>query len=156
MNYKLIENYGIKEETVFEIGVFSILWNILEEKYFEKNLTNDKIETVARNVYSVDLIPYCKALIDALLEYLNENKETITIDKIRTKLYSSGFRGHYSKMEQAILGENDNEELFCGSLLLLYRLRNNLFHGEKTPISLNDQITLFKKANLLINKLLEN
>ena len=42
MEYKQIIRCGVKEETILEIGKFSILWNMLEERHFDKYMTDKK------------------------------------------------------------------------------------------------------------------
>lgn len=57
-------------------------------------------------------------------------------------------------MEKTILGKSSNVELLIGSLHLLLRLRNNLFHGEKDPYKISAQLELFRASNILLDKLL--
>jgi len=154
MEYKQIIRCGVKEETILEIGKFSILWNMLEERYFDKCMTDKKVPDVANFIYSDNIQQYCLNLVHALLKYLNEDKKTITIEKIRKKLYSESWNGSYSEMERTILGKSNNVELLIGSMLLLLRLRNNLFHGEKDTYKINAQLELFSAANTLLDKLL--
>ena len=154
MEYKQIIRCGVNKETILEIGQFSILWNMLEERYFDKYMTDRKVTDVANFIYSDHIQQYCLNLVNALLKYLNEDKTTISIEKIKDKLYSENWNGSYPEMEKTILGKSSNVELLIGSLLLLLRLRNNLFHGEKDPYKINAQIELFRASNILLDKLL--
>ncbi len=42
-----------------------------------------------------------------------------------------------------------------GCLIVIYRLRNNLFHGEKWQYYLQDQLTNFSQANKFIKQLIQ-
>lgn len=79
MEYKQIIRCGVNKETILEIGKFSILWNMLEERYFDKYMTDRKIADVANFIYSDHIQQCCLNLVNALLKYLNEDKTTITI-----------------------------------------------------------------------------
>ena len=51
--------------------------------------------------------------------------------------------------------ETEPKEILKALLYILYRFRNNLFHGEKEVVRLNGQIENFKVANDLLAKVLE-
>ena len=49
--------------------------------------------------------------------------------------------------------EQKEEDLGCGCLLVIYRIRNNLMHGLKCIEQLNDQIKLFEAVNDVLETL---
>ncbi len=50
-------------------------------------------------------------------------------------------------VEKCLLGEKSDDENFVAILLIIYRFRNNLFHGEKFPNTLNTYEKPFKTIN---------
>ena len=49
--------------------------------------------------------------------------------------------------------KQDSEDLRCGCLLVIHRLRNNLMHGLKLIEELNEQLTLFQAANEVLESI---
>ena len=63
----------INDKTVFSIGKFSILWNYLEKKKFDKFFKDYKIKGFSiQNVN--DLNEECKSLINYFIEFCNEHQ----------------------------------------------------------------------------------
>lgn len=49
--------------------------------------------------------------------------------------------------------EQKEEDVRCGCLLVIYRIRNNLMHGLKCIEQLNDQLKLFEAVNGVLETL---
>ena len=49
--------------------------------------------------------------------------------------------------------EQKEDDLRCGCLLVIYRIRNNLMHGLKCIEQLNDQLELFQAVNGVLESL---
>ena len=49
--------------------------------------------------------------------------------------------------------EQEEDDLRCGCLLVIYRIRNNLMHGLKCIEQLNDQLELFQTVNGVLESL---
>lgn len=50
---------------------------------------------------------------------------------------------------------NDPRDRLLAALMIVWRFRNNLFHGEKWAYQLQDQLSNFTNANALLMRLLE-
>lgn len=73
----------------------------------------------------------------------------LELDYIRDSLHPGNARASTEDdmqiMRQFLAQEGD--DLLCGCLLAIYRIRNNLMHGLKIPEELDGQIELFRAAN---------
>ena len=49
--------------------------------------------------------------------------------------------------------KQEEDDLRCGCLLVIYRIRNNLMHGLKCIEQLNDQFELFQAVNGVLESL---
>lgn len=178
--HQFIKNINVSNETILELGKFSILWakfeleycnNQCSDKLFFNNKiflnssknVNDKNTITARNNFrnycnfKLNFKELSHNLIDSLLNYFNQTKETITPKIIHESLYSKNFKCYYTQVDDIICNNiTNNEELLLGSLLIIFRLRNNLFHGLKDCYSINNQIHIFKNCNCFLDFLLNN
>ena len=184
MEETFIERIGASKEIVEELGKFSLLWAQFELEYcanncFDKLFFNDvEFEKFLLNVngqekknnyiflrenflklfnFNTNLKPLIKNIISALLKYLHKTKETITPEFIHEKLYSNSFTAYYPQVDNIICNNiNDNQELLLGGLLIVFRLRNNLFHGLKDCYTIDKQIEIFKSCNRFLDFLLNH
>ena len=184
MKNTFIERIGASKEIIEELGKFSLLWAQFELEYCENNCSdklffNDiEFEKFLQNVnsqekkskyslsrekffaicnFNFDFKLLIENLITELLKYLHMTKETITPEFIHKKLYSSNFTSYYSQVDNIICNSvNDNRELILGGLLIVFRLRNNLFHGLKDCYSIDKQIEIFKSCNRFLDFLVNH
>lgn len=182
MEKTFIERIGASKEIIEELGKFSLLWAQFELEYCGNNCSdklflNDKeFEKFLQNVnnqekkdkytlsrekflglcnFKLDFKSLIENLIAELLKYLKKTRKTITPEFIHEKLYSSNFTSYYSQVDNIICNNiNDNRELFLGGLLIIFRLRNNLFHGLKDCYSIDKQMEIFKSCNRFLDYLL--
>ena len=56
-------------------------------------------------------------------------------------------------MQMFLLQIGNDDELVCGCLLIIHRIRNNMMHGLKVIKELNDQIELFRSANEVLESI---
>ena len=85
------------------------------------------------------------------MSYLNINKQKITKDFIKQKLYSTNRNEYQIEVENVLKNDLHGKELQIGTMLILLRLRNNMFHGLKDCCNINKQLNLFISANDLLN-----
>lgn len=153
--YNFIKETGVTNEMISILGEFSFLWAQFELIYFINGCNISKIRNLTFNISNFKVYDeLCNNFINALLDYLNESKETITIDKIHNKLYSTDFKKFYPEIDDVIKKNICGKDLIKGSIFILFRLRNNMFHGLKDCYNINFQKNLFICANILINQLI--
>lgn len=142
----IIKENKLNDELVMEIGRFSILWNCFE-RYQCDNLCNPK---KIKSVYS--LLSINKEKQAKLAKVLNKRRSwfgQVIPEYVETGLYPGNARQNQEEdrllMEKFM--EQSEDDLRCGCLLVIYRIRNNLMHGLKCIEQLNDQLELFQAVN---------
>lgn len=148
----LIQGYDLQKTTVLEVGKFAILWNCFERYWCDNNCNPSKIKSIA-NTVPVDV----KAQAH-LAEVLNERRHwfgQLEMDYVRDSLHPGNARASTDEdmriMRQFM--EQTGDELNCGCLLVLYRIRNNLMHGMKHIEELDGQIKLFRAASAVLESI---
>lgn len=142
----LIKEHDLEESTVLEIGKFAILWNWFEHSWCNNNCNSQVIRRIAKT------IPINKEKLNQLANVLNERCSwscQLKTDYILISLHPQNSRMSSKNDIETMLQfmEQTGEDLNCGCLLVLNRIRNNLMHGIKRIEDLNGQIELFKAAN---------
>ncbi len=136
----------ISEEDIQSVLYFALMWNLFELRACNKFATTASIADKVNEVYGRGLLrlpdfsPYLAYYRD---RYLSEGE---TNDKFARLNFR---RSDKKELVEAVLkGELDDiNNIVLALLLIILRLRNNLFHGEKDIYKLNYQIDNFKIAN---------
>jgi hypothetical protein len=128
---------GLSDATYATVSSFTMLWN-----YFEQTRCNNGAgPEVLRGL--ADSIDAQSALPDALLEALAYWTDRYVEGGDTNSLFDGlNFRPKDDRamVEAAVKGQtNSPRDVFLALLTIVYRLRNNLFHGLKTIEMLNDQ-----------------
>lgn len=142
---------SFEEEELSSIKNFALIWNI-----FEGNLCNSKfsIQTIENKInnstFSIsdfqDQIAYFK------MRYADNNT-------INNRFYSLNFRKNdrIDFVKKVLLNSNKNtKDILLAITIIIYRLRNNLFHGLKNMYSIEGQRDNFMNSNLFLMKLIDN
>ena len=141
-----IKGFEVMDATVMEIGKFSILWNCFERDWCDNNCNPAKIKSI------VDWLHIDQEKQACLASVLNERRlwfEQLEIDYVRDSLHPGNARASTEEDMQVMRRflAQEGDELTCGCLLVIYRIRNNLMHGLKLIKELDGQIVLFRAAN---------
>lgn len=150
MEETFIERIGASKEIIEELGKFSLLWNAFECNLFNQECSVNNIKNFD-DYDSINNETYYINLINELLSYLNVNRQEITKDFIKQKLYSTNRNEYQIEVENVLKNDLHGKELQIGTMLILLRLRNNMFHGLKDCYNINKQLNLFISANALLN-----
>lgn len=150
----------VSSETLMELGKFSLLWAQFELVYFDNDCTSNKLRYLNNvskfnTIYDKLLTPM-QQLVSELLDYLEETKETITLNDFHKRLYSQEYKGYFTEADNVIKNDTQGLELILGVLQIIFRLRSNLFHGLKDCYAINKQVDLFKKVNAVLNAFIIN
>ena len=134
---------------------FSLLWSYFEGTRLDNKPKIKAIENYAKSIeldisfYESNIAGYLKYLRDryfvngAFTQFyidLNLKKASIAEEKVNKMLQGNNI----SKVDELI-----------GCLVIIYRLRNNLFHGEKWHYNLQGQYENFTKASDLLMALMD-
>lgn len=147
-------NYvDLNELRLTSIFYFPLIWNI-----FEKELCNKRayIKPHAKNISRKYAALVNAEVLSNVFSYF---KERYISDEQETSLFTNfEFQDCEIKKETLkILKSSDNTNILQLKALLYiaFRLRNNLFHGEKDVNKLYEQNENFKQINLLLMALID-
>jgi hypothetical protein len=150
---------NIKNETIFEVGKFAILWNIFERFNCNFNCTCNKIIEMEKSLESLDKKPF-EEFVAILKTRACERRLNID-DYVNNNIYpangariNQNDRTRYIPLVIDFINSNGEKSL-TGALLAIYRIRNNMFHGLKGYNELEEQIGLFKAMNTVLEEVIK-
>ncbi len=156
--YLVSEN--IDDKIIFEIGKFTILWNMFEREC----KCNASTENIKEYLYD-KVNKYDDKIFGDFVKTIKERaKKSCGGDNylntyILTKLYPTDDNrarvGRNEKKEEVPIVQkffiNSNKENMVGAFLAIKRIRNNMFHGLKEQFFLE----FFESINAVLQKILE-
>ena len=138
-----INNRELNEQTVMEIGKFTILWNIFEKEKCENDCSTDKLaKLVSRRNTNINW--------QNLATTLTERRDLYNEDTPRYINERLSLGRGIKEIEKICIRDFINSSgrtSLIGGLLAIYRIRNNMFHGLKDWTELDSQFELFVKLN---------
>jgi hypothetical protein len=142
---------NLTEEGLQEIRDFTLLWNILENKVFDTHFSISRLQQfiVAKGLQL--------GAFDELLTYFR-NRYCLN-GQINERYAYLNFRENDKEplVRRVLLGgESTDHEKILAIGIVVYRYRNNLFHGEKDFAQLDGQTDNFRNANKFIMILLDS
>lgn len=153
LEQKVPEFALLPENEKSEIIDFSLLWS-----FFEGTILNGKANVPTFRTFVGNLEQ------NGTLDQLDFNDYWAYLRKryLINGDYSEYFHylyvdksGNPPEVHQMLKGQSPSKAvLLIGCLIVIYRLRNNLFHGEKWRYQLQDQYANFRQANSLLIKLM--
>lgn len=150
----------IDYQTLEPILSFTLMWNLFETVVCSRNASDRAIRQSVNRAYDAGLLKH-EDFGDFLAFFRKRYVEDGNIEELPGRLLSS--RGSTSReqahivlLEDVLKGESTDVHNVVFSLLFIaYRIRNNLFHGEKNVFTLNTQVELFKAVNALLGRYLQ-
>ena len=129
-----------------EIVVFPLLWSLYEHKYGNRIMVFEKLKDCLdkRRSFDSEWMYFQK-------RYAPNGK--INIDHLNALFYRSTGRKF---LEKTLVAENCcTPNKVKALLVIIYRLRNNFFHGTKWKRDFEDQHENFRHANKILRKIIE-
>ena len=153
LNY-YFERFDIDENRIKPILYFSLLWNLFENTYFtdDNHLSAPKLIKLSELSY----------------EALNDDELNPIFDFFKNRYYQNliinnrfnllQIHQHHIELCREILIKDIPTKLEKTKFLFLviHRFRNNLFHGRKTPRTLNIYEDAFNRINSFLMKFIES
>lgn len=142
-------------DSIDRVRNFVFLWNLFETFACDRDANIGTIDKAVKNLNLIEPISSetYKPYVDYFSKrYFNPNGDTdLSVDGLGFK--NRGKDLDAKKKVVAVLKreEADPEAVLKALLYILYRLRNNLFHGNKSVISLNTQVDNFIAANKILS-----
>lgn len=136
-----------------EIVAFAFLWSLFEARIMDNSATAQTIRlkvdewqaegTLEADQYDPDLSYFCN-------RYFADGSPTHHFGNLHLRA-----RDHPGLVRQVIEGANtDPRDRLLALLMIVWRIRNNLFHGEKWAYGLRDQSGNFHHANAVLMRVL--
>lgn len=137
-----------------EMFRFTLLWSLFENKLLEneyKRYTSEKIESSIKKLKS-DL--YIEDFRDSLDYFKDRYKDQEKFNRLAFK------KNDKKELVENVLFHNEQniEDIVSALLIIVYRIRNNFFHGAKWQYELTGQYDPFENfqiCNKILEKILE-
>ena len=148
-----VYNYDeLRTNTKKAIYNFSLVWSFFECYIFDTTFSISKIQKKLNGLNDQRL-----SILDH--EYNYFRNRYISNETINSLFEDLKFRANDKKdfvADCLINVETTNKDKTEALIIIIYRLRNNLFHGVKWDTNLNDQIDNFNFSCSTLIKLIEN
>ncbi len=143
---------GLSEREKTAIMDFALLWSFFESRCLSNNASIHKIRDYVQQLPepAVNAVEIERITAYFRARYMENGEYTQRYQYLR--LERSRNPQEVSKM---LLGEAGGREALTGCLVILYRYRNNLFHGEKWENEVQGQQENFGRATLLLRQLMD-
>lgn len=134
------------DEAISSVASFTLLWSYFEDHFFEKNFKLEKIQDFTDQCYMQT------ELVESLDEqwiffrdryFTNGSCNFYKLFTLDDSLPKGSSLKAYKKVLVAL--ETNNDVMYA-VLVIVYRIRNNLFHGNKPLETLNEQVSLLENA----------
>jgi len=139
----------LTRDQIERVRNFSLLWNLFEGMVCNRNASITAIELAVLELQRRDKLnvddheKFLKYFVD---RYISNGETNHRFDRLNLR------RNDRRELVEAVLKGNETspEKILLAILIIVFRYRNNLFHGEKSIYELPDQIDNFRNANQLL------
>lgn len=151
------EKYSVslRDKDYSVLTEFLLLWNLFEAKLFANNFSIDQAEQfIGTNIDRFNLVS-CNRIFNYFKNrYTNTDLNTITYPTFEKLNFRTRDREVFV---QNVLMSNTSfpKDEMLASIIIIYRYRNNLFHGLKDVTQINYQTDNFVNANAFLKMYIE-
>lgn len=144
----------LDEDKLKSVFYFSLIWNVYEKELCNKKAEINRHPKKQSKKYAEK---FDQRLLDQIFEYF---KNRYVLNGEQTQHFDN-FEFKSESIKTEVFGflssahPSDKDKLKA-LLCIAFRLRNNLFHGEKAVEKLYEQNENFRQINLLLMNLIEN
>lgn len=146
----IVKGCELNDEIVAEIAKFTILWNWFEDEKCGCNCNGTSLEAASKRITPNITMEQLATCINQKLHNSRISIETY-VENILHPQNAIKKPKQCIKMKQFLEHSSNNEVYGC--LLLIFRIRNNLFHGLKELHTLNYQVELFRSINRVLESI---
>jgi hypothetical protein len=142
-----IGGVDLSAEASASVASFTTMWNLFEGVLCDNHATVSEFERIAQDLGRGPMDLRSTDELDLCLSFWTFRYRTP--EGFSNRFAGLSFRRNDRRehVEQVLLGELQTpQEKVLALLIIVYRLRNNLFHGLKTIATLNDQIPNLEMA----------
>jgi len=143
-------NVNLREEDIVNIKDFALVWNVFEGcRVFSTNFSITKLESYIQNI-DFDLNQFQKDFLFFSNRYVTEGETNQRFDNLNFR--KSDRKQFVSDVLCSKL--TNQKEVILALTIIVYRLRNNFFHGTKNIQTIDQQNENFISANSFLTTLL--
>lgn len=142
---------NFSEVDLSSVKDFSLIWNVFENVVCQNNFSISRTEEVIKNSL-IDSTEF-----NSYLEYFKNRY--VSNGTFTNRFQYLHFRNNDRRnlVEDVLLGNNTkNNDIILALLIIVYRYRNNLFHGIKRIQEIDKQRENFENANGVLKTLLNH
>ncbi|MDZ4273746.1 MAG: hypothetical protein U0975_13880 [Erythrobacter sp.] len=148
---------GLSAKERQAIHDFSLLWSLFEARVLSNNANIPRIrERVAQAASigaGIDAVPFQESLAYFTARYYTNGDFNHRFEQLR---FQNGPNGGRAEAEAVLTGTQITAPgILTGLLAIIYRLRNNLFHGEKWAYYFEEQLDNFTHACIVLMRTIE-
>ena len=142
---------SLEEKQLAEVKNFSLLWNILEGKHFGTSFSVGGAEKLVNNT------TFNNDAFQSHLKYFRERYVEAGHTNYRFPYLNLRPNDKQNLVEAVLLNTtNDEKHIILALLIIVYRYRNNLFHGTKEIDEIVHQDGNFSCANSFLMTFLDH
>lgn len=149
----LREALSLKPETLQLVAGFALLWNLFEGRVCENQACVKTFKRITQNLASS---PKLEKLVDKSVSFYR--CRYVTGQETNSRFNGLKFRRNdqRARVESVLKGEVDKfgEKVFA-LLIIVYRIRNNIFHGLKSASIWDDQAKNISEASRVLSLIIE-
>jgi len=149
INKNINDSKTLNENDIPNVLAFSLLWNMFESLFCDKYANMCKInDSIDKHIDLLEEEKYQKIFEYFYDRYKNDDN----------KLNALNLRKPQKSLVKKVLDESftDKNNKLKFIMVIIYRFRNNLFHGEKQLLKLKYQEENFNNANQFLMYFIEN
>ena len=146
-------NVYIDEASQIAVVNFSLMWNVFEGQFCNNSASVAKLDSIAEEVANGNFPN--QAVRQIFSFYKNRFIENRTTNR---RFDNLNFRANDRKefVRDVVLSQNHSiKDVILASLIIVYRIRNNLFHGIKSFNLLHDQAENLNAASAFLSLVME-
>lgn len=133
---------------------FSFLWSLFEFEAMDRHADGNALVAVARRWEKAGLL--ADEQFEEALRYFRERYYRDGEFTHHFNFLNLPDGDHRKLVRRVLMNENvENSEIASVVLIIVYRYRNNLFHGEKWLYQIQGQVENFTHANAVLKEAIE-
>ena len=125
----ILKEYPISDSFLKKIGLFSLAWGLFEYAYFENDANINKILAMPIPTFADNMADKIRGFRDKLIEFIKRNGDTVNEETVRKYFFTE--KARTIGLDNCLSFLNGYTDDFHNCLACIYRIRNNLLHGEK-------------------------
>jgi len=143
---------SLTEENLNSVNDFLLLWSLFEKQICNNDANNNCLLRFAeRDIDLFDIVVINRVYDYLRNRYIQNGHSTNRFQYLR--LPNQRYIDYI--LETFLNPESTQTDKLKVSLLIIYRFRNNLFHGEKNILTIDSQTENFRHSNELLKNIIE-